>query len=78
MATIQIRDIPDEAYATIRRRAEAAGQSLQAYMRNQVIEMARRTSKEEAFAAIEAALARHGGSSATVDEIVADVHAERR
>lgn len=78
MATIQIRDIPDEAYETIRRRAEAAGQSLQAYMRNQVIEMAQRTSKEEAFAAIEAALSRYGGSYATADEIVADIHAERR
>lgn len=40
--------------------------------------MAERTSKEEALPAIEAALARCGGSSATADEIVADIHAERR
>lgn len=40
--------------------------------------MAERTSKEEALAAIEAARARYGGSSATADEIVADIHAERR
>ena len=29
MATIQIRDIPEDAYETIRRRAKAEGKSLQ-------------------------------------------------
>jgi len=33
MATIQIRDIPDDAYELIRQQAQAAGQSLQAFMR---------------------------------------------
>ncbi|MGH3906512.1 MAG: FitA-like ribbon-helix-helix domain-containing protein [Pseudonocardiaceae bacterium] len=28
MATIQIRDVPEDAYETIRRRARAAGQSI--------------------------------------------------
>ena len=32
MALIQIRDVPEETYETIRRRARAAGQSIQAYM----------------------------------------------
>jgi plasmid stability protein len=42
MATIQIRDIPEDAYETIRRRAKAEGKSLQSYMRDQVVTLARR------------------------------------
>jgi plasmid stability protein len=37
MATIQIRDIPEDSYDTIRRRAKAEGKSLQSYMRDQVV-----------------------------------------
>lgn len=40
MATIQIRDISEEAYETIRRRARAAGQSIQAYMKKQIERLA--------------------------------------
>jgi antitoxin FitA len=78
VATIQVRDIPEDAYETIVRRARAAGQSIQAYMRAQVIQMAERQSKEEAFAELAAARARYGGISATPEEIVADIAAERR
>jgi antitoxin FitA len=78
MATIQIRDVPESAYETIRRRARAAGQSIQAYMRGQVIELASRPTKAEAVAAIDGALARHGGSTATPEEIADDVAADRR
>ena len=60
--TIQIRDLPDETYRTIRLRAEAAGQSIQAYMRDQVVAMAARKTKEEVIAIIEAGLAESGGA----------------
>ena len=53
MATIQIRDIPEETYEIVRRRARAAGQSIQAYMKNQVERLARRPDEDELFAAIE-------------------------
>ena len=62
VATIQIRDLPDDTYRTIRLRAEAAGQSIQAYMRDQVIAMAARKTKQEVIAVIEAGLAESGGA----------------
>ena len=36
MATIQIRDVPDDVHAMLQRRAREAGQSLQTYMREWV------------------------------------------
>ena len=77
VATIQIRDIPEDAYETIRLRARAAGQSIQAYMRDQVIALAAQPTKDEVVAAIKAVLAREG-RPATMADIVADVEADRR
>jgi len=78
MATIQIRDLPESAYETIRRRARAAGQSIQAYMRAEVIALAEAPSKDEALAAIEASLAVHGGSGISGAELADDVAGDRR
>jgi plasmid stability protein len=61
MATIQIRDIPEDVYETIRKRARAAGQSIQAYMRDQVIDLAGRRTKAEVLAVVEATLAKQEG-----------------
>jgi plasmid stability protein len=77
VATIQIRDIPEEVYETIRLRARAAGQSIQAYMRDQVIAMAAQPTKEEVVAAIEAVLAREG-TAVTMADILSDRDVERR
>lgn len=38
MATIQIRDIPEETYEVIRKRARSHGQSIQGYMRDRLVE----------------------------------------
>lgn len=76
VATIQIRDIPEEAYETIRLRARAAGQSIQAYMRDHVIALASQPTKNEVVAAIRAVLAREGRPT-TMADIVADVEAGR-
>lgn len=79
MATIQIREIPEPAYEILRRRARAKGQSIQAYMRDQVLALAGRPSKEEALASIEAVLARQpAGRAPDPGSIVADVAADRR
>lgn len=78
MATVQIREIPEDAYETIRRRARASGQSIQSYMRDQVIELAARRTKEEAWAMVEAALAAEGSAGATLDRIVDDLADDRR
>jgi len=78
MATIQIRELPEEVYETIRRRARAAGQSIQAYMRDQVIELARRRTRDEAWAAIESALTDGDSPGASLSDIVDDLGADRR
>lgn len=57
MALIQIRDVPDETYETIRRRARQAGQSIQKYMLAHIIEFADEPTTAEVLAEIEADLA---------------------
>ena len=76
VATIQIRDIPEEAYETIRLRARTAGQSIQAYMRDHVIALASQPTKDEVVSAIRSVLAREGRPT-TMADIVADVEAGR-
>ena len=78
MATIQIRDLPEESYETVRRRARAAGQSIQAYMRDQIVDMTSRPTKQEAWAQVEAALTAEDANGATLTSIVADLRADRR
>ena len=78
MATIQIRDVPEDAFETLRRRARSEGRSIQAYMRERVVEMAQAPTKAEHLAAINDALRRRGGADVTAEDIVADVAAERR
>lgn len=78
MATIQIREIPEDAYEVIRRRARASGRSIQSYMRDWVVEFASRPTAEEAVEALEAVLASHDTPGATRESIQADLAAERR
>ena len=78
MATIQVREIPEETYEVIRRRARAEGKSIQAYMRDQIISLASRPAKGEALATIEAALRTYGALGASPDDIARDVGADRR
>jgi len=60
MATIQVRDIPEDAYEILRRRARAAGQSMQAYMKQEIERVAREPSDPEILAAIERHVSEHG------------------
>lgn len=69
MATIQIKDIPEDVAETYRRRAAEAGQSLQAYMRKRLIEAARQRSKSEYLRIIEENLAKSQAPGATADSI---------
>ncbi len=78
MATIQIRDVPDDAYVTIRRRARAEGKSIQSYMRDHVVEFARARTKPEAMADIRSALGADRGAGVTADDVLADMDADRR
>ncbi len=78
MATIQVRELPEESYEVLRRRARRAGQSIQAYMRDQLVALAARPTKDEAIATIEAALERVDAVPPSPAEVAADVAAERR
>lgn len=78
MATIQIREIPHDAYETIRRRAQEAGQSIQSYMRDQVVEFASRRTKEEAWAAVDSAIVADDSPGGTLDSIIGALAEDRR
>jgi len=78
MATIQVREIPEELYEVLRRRARRAGQSMQAYMRGQLVALAGRPTKDEALEEIEAVLQRARGAEPTARSIVEDLTAGRR
>jgi hypothetical protein len=77
MATIQVRDIPDEAYEALRRQAKADGKSLQSYMRDRVVAMAKQLIKAEAWAEIGAMIARNPPRNTTTESILADLDAGR-
>jgi antitoxin FitA len=78
MATIQIREVPEDLYEVLRRRARRAGQSMQAYMRDQVVALAERPTKEEAIGEIEAILTRIHSEEPTAASITEDLTADRR
>ena len=59
MPSVQIKDVPDETHAVLRRRAAAAHQSLQEYLRSRLIEDASRPTLDEV---LDRAGGRAGGS----------------
>ena len=59
MPSVQIKDVPDETHAVLRRRAAAAHQSLQEYLRSLLIDQASGPTVEEV---LERAGGRAGGS----------------
>jgi antitoxin FitA len=78
VATIQVREIPEDLYEVLRRRARRSGQSLQAYMHDQVVALAQQTTKQEAVEEIEAVLARVTSEEPDTASVLDDLAAERR
>lgn len=78
MATIQIREIPEDAYEVIRKRARAAGRSIQSYMRDWVIDFASHPTTEEVLAIMESTRGAADTPGATHESILADLAADRR
>lgn len=78
MATIQVREIPAEAYDVLVGRARAKHQSLQAYMRDVLVEFASRPSKEEAFAMVERYHRDHPGDVVSIPAILEAIDEGRR
>jgi hypothetical protein len=50
MPSVQIKDVPEETHAVLRKRAAAARQSLQEYLRSRLIEEASRPTVDEVLA----------------------------
>lgn len=72
MPSIQIKDVPDEVHAVLRRRAAAAHQSLQEYLRSRLIDEAGTPTLDEV---LDRAGGRAGGAApfaAAVDAVRAD------
>lgn len=69
MTTIQVKDVPDDVAETLRRRAADSGQSLQVYMRQQLIELAHQRTKSEYLKIIEEQLATSASPGATAESI---------
>jgi plasmid stability protein len=64
MATIQIKNVPEDAHAVLRRRAAAAGQSLQDYMLGRIL---KETSKPTLDEVLERIGHRSGGRLSMAD-----------
>jgi len=77
MALIQIRDVPEDVYESIRRRARRAGQSIQAYMLARTVEIGRRPTPDEVLADLEADLAQRSSLRIDTDTLLADRDADR-
>jgi plasmid stability protein len=77
MALIQVRDVPEDVYETIRRRARRAGQSIQAYMLARTIELGRRPTPEEVLAQLEDDLGSRTSLEVDIEALLADRDADR-
>lgn len=75
MPSVQIKDVPPETHAVLRRRAAEAGQSLQEYLRTRLIEEASRPTLDEVFARI--GTGDRTGGSFTFEETVQALRDER-
>ena len=77
LATIQVRDIDEATYEIIRRRARAAGQSIQAYMKDEIERLAGDPTDAERFAEIRLHV-ESGGVELDHEVLHADLDADRR
>jgi plasmid stability protein len=78
VATIQIRDIPDEVHEELQRRAREAGQSLQAFMQQWVVQGTRdRLRRAAVLEELEQIMRKDGGTGVTRQQILDDLDAVR-
>ena len=78
MATIQVRNLPDDTDELIREQARTARQSIQASMRDQVIELARaRERKARLLGEMRRLMATDRGIGVRPADVLADLDADR-
>ena len=75
--TVQIRDLADETYATLRQRAAAAGLGLPEYLRRELTRLAERADPAEALRR-QRELVAASDREPTREQILAALHDERR
>jgi len=79
MATIQVRDIPDDVHEELQRQAREAGQSLQSFMRQWVVQGTRdRLRRAAVLEELEEIIGRDGGTGVTRQQILDDLDDDRR
>jgi plasmid stability protein len=77
MASITIRDVPDETRAELAARAARSGRSMQEYVRLKLVELAAVPEREEVLGRIARRVERTG-TRVSAQEIIAARDAERR
>lgn len=77
MASITVRDVPDDARDELAARAARSGRSLQEYLRLQLIELSRRPDVEVLLARVRERKERTG-TRLSAESILADRDADRR
>jgi antitoxin FitA len=78
MVSIQIKHVPEETHAVLRRRAAAAHQSLQEYLLAKLVQDAATPTSAEIFDEINEEFARTGGGSKLSPEEIAAMIREDR
>jgi antitoxin FitA len=73
MPNVLVRDVPDEVHASLQRRADAAGQSLQQYLAGELARLALTPTMDEVLARI----ARRRGGSVGFEAAVNELDDER-
>lgn len=77
MATIQVRDVPDDVHRVYRQRAAAAGMSLQEFLRAELTRNAALRTPAEVVADVERRLRREGDEGFTSESSAGAVRADR-
>ena len=77
VATIQIRNVPDDVHRTYQRRAAEAGQSLQEYLLAELVRSASRKTPAEVVAEVERRIALEGPGGFATESSVEYVREDR-
>jgi len=73
MPNVLVRDLPEDVHASLQRRAEAAGQSLQQYLATELTRLANAPTMKEVLARI----ARRSGGRVGFEAAIDDLDNER-
>ena len=73
MPNVLVRDLPDEVHASLQRRAESAGQSLQQYLATELTRLASTPTMDDVLARI----SRQHGGRVGLERAVADLDEDR-